>query len=159
MNPKQYLIFLIVLLVSCTQSPDSQTTRQAEVAERGREVMPFDLERTTHIFKPLPTGGLQQVISDDDDHEQIALIRTHLLKEVERFQAGDFHDPAMIHGNEMPGLHTLMTRADEITMTYQELPDGGEILYTSKDEAIIEALHLWFEAQLSDHGHHATDGS
>ena len=66
MNPKQYLIFLIVLLVSCTQSPDSQTTRQAEVAERGREVMPFDLERTTHIFKPLPTGGLQQVISDDE---------------------------------------------------------------------------------------------
>ena len=38
--------------------------RQAEVAERGAAVMPFDLERTTHVFKALPDGGVQTVVAD-----------------------------------------------------------------------------------------------
>ena len=33
-------------------------TRQAEVAARGAQVMPFDLDQTTHIFQPLEDGGL-----------------------------------------------------------------------------------------------------
>lgn len=34
----------------------------------------------------------------------VALIRSHLAEEAERFARGDFHDPAMIHGDDMAGL-------------------------------------------------------
>jgi hypothetical protein len=77
--------------------------RQAEVAARGAAVMPFDLERTTHIFDDLPDGGLQQVVADDEtDTAQIALIRVHLREEAVKFQRGDFGDPAAIHGDATP---------------------------------------------------------
>ncbi len=130
--------------------------RQLEVAAKGAEVMPFDLERTTHIFGKQENGGLQQVIADDGDAEQIALIRAHLKGEAACFSQGNFHDPAMIHGEQMPGIHDLMMGVSQITITYSELPNGAQILYTTVDPALVTAIHLWFDAQLADHGAHAT---
>ena len=43
----------------------ASAARQAEIAARGRQVMPFDLERTTHRFAKSATGGVQTVTSDD----------------------------------------------------------------------------------------------
>jgi hypothetical protein len=40
---------------------DELTILQAKVAARGAEVMPFDLDRTTHVFTKLPDGGVQTV--------------------------------------------------------------------------------------------------
>lgn len=136
---------------------DQQSTeRQAAVAEKGAQVMPFDLDATTHIFEKNEEGGLQQVLADDpDDSEQIALIRSHLAEEAARFQQGDFHDPAMIHGDDMAGLHALMMGADQIEITYSDLPDGAQILYTTTDAELVSAIHSWFDAQVSDHGQHA----
>jgi hypothetical protein len=133
--------------------------RQEEVAERGSEVMPFDLERTTHLFEKTAYGGLQQVLSDDGDREQIALIQTHLQEEALRFQAGDFDDPAQIHGDEMPGLAVLRTEYDQVEVVYTPLPDGAQIVYTAETPEVTAAIHAWFEAQLADHGSHATGGS
>jgi hypothetical protein len=127
---------------------------------RGAEVMPFDLERTTHIFEEQPDGGLQQVVADDPaDAEQIALIRGHLQEEAAKFQRGDFGDPAAIHGEGMPGLAELREGYGKITVAYTELPDGAQIRYTANDPALVSAIHAWFAAQLSDHGGHAMDHS
>jgi hypothetical protein len=132
--------------------------RQALVAERGAAVMPFDLERTTHIFEPLPEGGLQQVLADDPrDAAQVALIRSHLQEEAAKFQQGDFDDPAAIHGDAMPGLAELRAGYTQIEVTYAELPDGAQIRYTASDPAMVTALHAWFKAQLSDHGGHVME--
>ena len=134
------------------------TERQADVAEKGAEIMPFDLDATTHIFEKTAEGGLQQVIADNPtDTEQITLIRIHLAEEAERFQQGNFHDPQMIHGEEMAGLHALMMGADQIEIVYSALPDGAQILYTTADRKLIDAIHSWFDAQVADHGVHATD--
>ncbi|MFC8666962.1 hypothetical protein [Streptomyces sp. NPDC057199] len=82
---------------------EGRTGRQEAVAERGRSVMPFDLEETTHHFTPTDTGGVQDVVADQpDDEKQIALIRTHLKQEAKAFAQGDFGDPAQIHGDSMP---------------------------------------------------------
>src|SRR5262245_65571299 len=83
-------------------------TRQEEVATRGAEVMPFDLEQTMHVFQPLADGGLQTVTAKDPANSaQIALVQAHLQAEAEKFHRGDFSDPANIHGADMPGLAAL----------------------------------------------------
>jgi len=134
------------------------TTRQEEVAKRGSEVMPFDLERTTHLFEKTVYGGLQQVLSDDGDREQIALIQTHLQEEALRFQQGDFDDPAQIHGDEMSGLAVLRAEYGQVEVVYTPLGDGAQIDYKAETLEVIAAIHAWFDAQLTDHGAHATDG-
>src|SRR5918994_1949708 len=73
--------------------------RQQEVAERGEGVMPFDLEATTHRFEPTADGLVQTVVADDpSDAANVSLVREHLTDEAERFAAGDYDDPAAIHG-------------------------------------------------------------
>jgi hypothetical protein len=156
------LVFLLGLAgCSSAEVPEEAspvTERQEMVATRGVDVMPFDLERTTHIFEKREDGGLQQVVADaPDDGEQIRLIRGHLMEEAERFRDGDFHDPAMIHGDDMAGLHELMLGAERITIIYSELPDGAQIQYATDDAELVSAIHAWFDAQLADHGAHATD--
>jgi hypothetical protein len=133
-------------------------SRQAEVAARGANVMPFDLDKTLHIFDELPDGGLQKVVArDPSDARQITLIRQHLQEEATKFRAGDFADPASIHGATMPGLDDLRGSAGKIDVVYSELPHGGQIRYTTSDSALVMALHHWFRAQVSDHGSHAAE--
>ncbi|WP_449060561.1 hypothetical protein [Planomonospora algeriensis] len=133
--------------------------RQAEIATRSRQVMPFDLERTTHRFAESATGGVQTVISDDPaDTEQIRLIREHLTAEAAGFSKGDYGDPASIHGGDMPGLRELEQGHSRIDIRYAELPAGARITYTTADASLITALHAWFDAQVTDHGQHAEHG-
>jgi hypothetical protein len=134
--------------------------RLDEVVQRGSHVMPFDLEQTTHIFSKTEKGGLQQVIvKDGTNTEQIKLIREHLAKISKEFIQGDFSNPAKIHGENMPGLAELrMTKPGQVKIAYKELPNGAEINYASDDPKLIEAIHHWFDAQLSDHARHAVPG-
>lgn len=134
---------------------EMMSDRQAEVAERGYMVMPFDLERTTHIFETTEFGGVQQVLSDDKDLSQIELIQAHLAEEADRFQTGDFGDPALIHGHDMPGLAELEAGYEQLEVVYEPMIDGGKITYATADNGLKAAIHQWFEAQLADHGSHA----
>lgn len=129
------------------------------MASRGASVMPFDLERTTHHFAKTADGGVQTVVADDPtDSGQVGLIREHLRTEAERFRRGDFADPTRIHGTAMPGLDPLKGSAGRIDITFAQTADGAQITYRTADAALVTALHAWFDAQVSDHGAHATGG-
>jgi len=133
-------------------------SRQTMIHEHGSLVMPFDLDKTLHVFKLTKDGGLQQVrAKDPEDMEQIRLIQQHLTEEAERFARGDFSDPAALHGEDMPGLQVLERSGRDLTVSYRDLPDGAEITYKSTDPKILEGIHQWFAAQLHDHGADATD--
>jgi hypothetical protein len=141
------------------ESGKGKTERQAWVAERGKTVMPFDLEQTTHRFTPTATGGTQDVVADRrGDTEQTDLIRAHLRKEAAAFSRGDFADPARIHGADMPGLAALRDEYDRIDVRYEDRADGATLTCTTAELALADALHDWFEAQLGDHGAHAESG-
>jgi hypothetical protein len=135
-------------------------TRQEEVAARGAEVMPFDLERTTHHFEARPWGGVQTVVADEPDAEQIELVRAHLRDEATRFARGDFDDPMAIHGHEMPGLADLRAGAEagRVEIGYADVPAGGRLTYRADERVLVTALHAWFDAQLMDHGADAEAG-
>lgn len=131
----------------------SAQTRQEHVHQMAHSVMPFDISKTVHIFKMTESGGIQRVIAKDTNAtDQIALIQQHLRHEAEKFQQGDYADPAMLHGADMPGLKELRAGASRIKVSYAALPAGGQITFETTDLHLLTALHRWFGAQLSEHG-------
>lgn len=131
----------------------SAQSKQEHVHDMANGVMPFDVSKSTHIFKMTESGGVQKVIAKDiAAHDQIALIQQHLKHEAEQFQQGRYMDPAKLHGAEMPGLKDLQAGASRVKVTYSALPDGAQILFETKDVQMLTAVHRWFGAQLSEHG-------
>ena len=127
--------------------------RQQMIHSRSHMVMPFDMNKVTHYFIKKDNGGVLMIkAKDPEDTAQISLIRKHLAKENAMFSKGNFRDPATLHGANMPGIKTLAESKDRYQVKYTELPDGAKLTFTSKDTAVINALHIWFDAQLKDHG-------
>jgi hypothetical protein len=58
----------------------------------------------------------------------------------------------------MPGLAELEDGYKRIEVHYRERVDGATLTYTTEEPTLVDALHAWFEAQLSDHGDHAESG-
>jgi hypothetical protein len=159
---KFFTIPLLIALFATTraQAQKVDEKRLDEVARRDTHVMPFDLEKTTHVFSKTPKGGLQQVlVKDKSDTEQVGLIRAHLSEISGDFKRGDFSKPARIHGEDMPGLAELKSaKSGQIKIEYTEIPDGAQIRYSTNSPELINAIHQWFDAQLSDHPRHAVPG-
>lgn len=136
--------------------PVAQSERQAEVRSRSAEVMPFSMDATQHVFDKTAQGGVQRVEARSGHDEQVPLIRSHLSDIAAAFARRDFVGPARIHGEEMPGLAELRAAPPEaLTVRYRDLPNGGEVRYEAATPALTDAIHRWFDAQLSDHGHDA----
>ena len=57
----------------------------------------------------------------------------------------------------MPGLSVLERAQGKFTVEYSDLSDGGQIVYTTGESDVLEAFHLWFMAQLQDHGSDAME--
>lgn len=141
--------------LACTQSV--APTRQETVATRGAVVMPFDLDKTHHVFDQRPDGGIESVVAlDAKDSASIEQIRTHLQGEAKKFAVGDFSDPVTIHDANMPGVAALSAAASRLVVKYAELPGGASITFSSEDRVVVAAVHDWFAAQVSDHGAHAS---
>lgn len=159
MNFIQQTALALLITASATtayaQTPASPK-RLDEVAERGSHVMPFHLDKTQHVFNKTEHGGIQQVVAKDaGDSEQIGLIRRHLADISERFKQGDFSKQRQIHGDDMPGLAELAASHGAVRFDYRELPNGAEIEYSAEEPALVDAIHRYFNAQLSDHARHA----
>lgn len=134
-------------------TPALSQTKQEHVHEMGQTVMPFDLNKTTHIFRMTDSGGVQSVVVKDvRDKDQVELIRQHLRHEAEAFQRGDYTDPTSLHGAKMPSVSELANHHQEIAVSYLELPLGAAITFETQDQHLVTAVHRWFGAQLSEHG-------
>jgi hypothetical protein len=46
----------------------------------------------------------------------------------------------------------------ELDIAYADVPNGGRITYTAHTPALVDAVHRWFDAQVSDHGRDAHAG-
>ena len=148
-------LIALSLILGCTLV--SAETKQEHVHHQGHSVMPFDLAKTTHIFRMTESGGVERVVvKDATANDQVPLIQQHLRHEAEAFQRGDYSDPASLHGPEMPGLKELQAGAKETKVSYSALPNGAEITFEATNLHLLTAIHRWFGAQLSEHGADAT---
>jgi len=154
---------LAVLLACATLAPSDALAQHTHDAQhdssafhrREQQVMPFAMNATLHIFERTKTGGVQQVVvRNKADTRSLALIRSHLQKEAVLFNEGRFDDPGELHGETMPGLATLKEagRHGVLKVSYENLPEGGALRYTSDAPDVVMALHTWFAAQVRDHG-------
>jgi len=158
---KQSFILSTLLIIQAPIVSAVETASEArldEVAAKGRMVMPFNLEKTLHVFSKTKQGGVQQVIVKDPSNKaQISLIKTHLSKIYADFKTQDYSDPEKIHGADMPGLRALKNaKSGALSLQYRELSRGAEITYTAKKPELVKAIHQWFDAQLSDHARHSS---
>lgn len=144
---KRFVLYVALVTVVClpfpTQATDSQ--RIAAVAKRGADVMPFDLNATTHIFTKTSTGGVQRVVAKDPgDPIQVGLIRKHLTEIREQFVKGDFSGPSHIHGRGMPGLAQLQSaKPGQVKLAYSDVPGGAQVTYLTSVPELVSALHFW----------------
>lgn len=149
---KSLVRFIVFILVCACSTALAQST-QEHIHHMAHSVMPFDLAKTTHIFRMTDSGGVQRVIvKDATATDQVAMIQKHLEHEAEAFRRGDYSDPESLHGKDMPGLKELQTRAKEIIVVYSPLPNGAEINFITTNLHLLTAVHRWFGAQLSEHG-------
>ncbi len=116
--------------------------------------MPFKLHETMHVFMKTATGGTQRVTAKNTaDAVQTGLVRQHLREIQAQFSSGNFAGPAHVHGAEMPGLAALRAaRPGEIRISYRDVDGGAELGYRTDSARLVESLHAWFDAQVSDHG-------
>jgi len=138
----------------------AEAQRQVDVSKRGKDVMPFSLSATTHIFSKTAAGGTQQVVAKKaSDTAQVQLIRQHLQEIRMQFLNGDFSGPGHIHGEDMPGLTELRdAKPGQLDISYKEIEGGAQLTYKTANSVLVSALHKWFDAQLSDHGKDAKAG-
>lgn len=156
----RFAVAVIALLAAFPALAQADAGRQAEVAARGAEVMPFSLDATTHVFSKTRDGGTQRVVARDaGDAAQVRLVRAHLQQIRRQFLQGDVSAPAHIHGEGMPGLEALHAAGPgRFRIDYRDVAGGGELRYRSNDPKRVAALHRWFDAQLADHGKDAMEG-
>jgi hypothetical protein len=127
--------------------------RQHMIHEESPMVMPFKMNEVTHYFIKNDKGGVLIIkTKNKKDTAQAALIQSHLKKECKLFSNADFRDPKTLHGMNMPGLKVLSGSKGKYNVEYKKLTDGAKLTFASKDSAVVNAIHVWFDAQLRDHG-------
>ena len=114
--------------------------------------MGFDHEKTTHHFRLTPSGGLIEVTANSEsDTASRDAIRGHLAHIARMFAEGDFEAPMLIHDQIPPGVPTMKTKGKAIAWTYEDVPNGGEILIVTADAEARAAVYEFLRFQIEDH--------
>lgn len=105
----------------------------------------FNRHNSTQAFQKNQEGGIQQVVAKDpNDKAIVTAIRSYLEAEAQRFGNGDYSGP-------FKGVRYLKAvKPSEISIIYRNVPSGAAVDYVGNDAAAVDAIHKWFDAQLSD---------
>lgn len=129
----------------------------AQMNARGAQVMGFDQMKTTHHFLLFADGGAIDVSANDKNDgrdEMMATrdaIRDHLPHIAMMFGAGDFSNPMLIHGSNVPGTKELAALKTKVVYKYLDTERGGRVNITTADPAALAALHAFLRFQIADH--------
>ena len=127
-------------------------SRAAGVDQRGDKAMGFDHTKTTHHFLLASDGGTIEVLANEvADTSSRDVIRMHLRHISERFQAGDFTIPMLVHAETPPGVPVMQRLKDVISYTYLDVDRGGLVHIHSASAEAIEAIHAFLRFQIQDH--------
>lgn len=129
----------------------------AALQSRGAIGMGVDQYTSTHTFEPRADGGRITLRRDVDDSSGVEQIRAHLKTIADAFARGDFTTPAFVHADTVPGTDVMAARRSMISYRTAPIPNGAELLMTTRDSAAVDAIHRFLAFQRRDH--RAGDGS
>ena len=129
----------------------------AGVQARGATGMGVDQYTSTHTFEPRADGGRITLRRDVDDTTGVEQIRAHLKTIADAFADGNFTTPAFVHAGTVPGTDVMIARRSMITYRTAPIPNGAELVMTTRDAAALDAIHRFLEFQRREH--RAGDGS
>ncbi len=123
-----------------------------DMVRRGNQGMGFAQDKTTHHFLLRKDGGAIQVTANSaDDKGSIDNVRMHLEHIRQAFQSGDFNIPMFVHDQTPPGVPVMVKLKDQIHYTYEEVPQGGRVVISSKNADAVAAVQEFLRFQITEH--------
>jgi len=127
-------------------------SHEEHMKNRGNEAMGFDQDKAIHHFHLTPTGGNIEVsVKQQGDEDTRKQVRDHLRTIVPEFANGVFTSPIATHGEVPPGVQVMRERKTRIAYAYEETPDGGRVIITTKDRTARTAVHDFLKYQIREH--------
>jgi hypothetical protein len=143
---------LAAAVPSALPAQEGHSCHAAEVDARGDHVMGFDHSKTTHHFLLTASGGIIDVSANDpNDAASRDAIRTHLEHVAGMFAHGNYEAPMLIHGRVPPGVPEMKSHPDAIRWSYEKTEAGARVVASSKDPAVVSAIHSFLQFQIEDH--------
>lgn len=138
------------------QTEQRKDAHHAAVNQRGDQVMGFSHEKTTHHFRLKTDGGVIEVEVNDaannaNDAASRDQIRTHLQHIAQKFAAGDFTAPMLIHAQNPPGVPAMKRLKAAIKYRFEQTDRGGRVRITTNNAKAIASIHEFLRFQISDH--------
>jgi hypothetical protein len=124
----------------------------SQMNERGEKGMGFSQTATTHHFSLRANGGTIRVeVKDPADVSSRSSIRVHLAHIAESFQNGDFEIPMFLHDAIPPGVPEMKRLRADIHYSFEETPNGGQVVISSSDKTALHAIHQFLCFQIEEH--------
>ena len=144
---------LALAMPGAAQQSQTTTGGAHHLDARGKQVMGFDQQKTTHHFLLYEDGGaIDGSVKDTANTTDRNAIRSHLQHIAHLFAAGDFEAPMLVHDNkDVPGTKDLARLKEKITYTYVETPAGGRVDIVATDKNALAAVHAFLKFQIDDH--------
>jgi hypothetical protein len=137
---------------SAKEEGQNHADHHGGVNRRGDQVMGFDHTKTTHHFRLKADGGVIEVEANDpNDTASRDRIRTHLKHITQKFAAGDFTAPMLIHAQTPPGVPVMKQLKAEIKYQYEEMKRGARVRITTDSAKALASIHDFLRFQISDH--------
>ena len=120
---------------------------------RGKQVMGFDQQKTTHHFLLFEDGGAIDVsVKDQADKTNLDAIRSHLPHIAKLFSEGNFEAPMLVHDRkDVPGTKDLARLKEAVRYTYAQTLSGGRVDIVTTNKDALTAVHTFLKFQIEDH--------
>jgi hypothetical protein len=133
-------------------SAQSQDAHHHEMVARGDAAMGFNAAKTTHHFILSESGGAIEVSANDPkDAASRDAIQHHLAHIAQRFKAGDFDIPMLVHDQVPPGVPTMKKLKAAITYKYAATDRGARVVISTSNPEALSAVHDYLRFQIEEH--------
>jgi len=161
-KPFTFTAFALATLLGCAGRDESAApdTAFAALQQRGEAAMGVNQYTSQHVFEPLPSGGRIVLQRKESDSVGAATIRAHMREISASFSQGDFAVPGFVHATgNVPGTAAMQRLKAEISYTPRDLPNGAEVVISTKNPEAVSAIHEFLAFQRMDHraGMHSGD--
>ena len=145
------LLFVFAGLAGpCTAQ--GQDEHHHEMTERGDAAMGFNAARTTHHFLLSDSGGsIEASANDPTDVASRDAIRHHMAHITQKFKAGDFDIPMLVHDQVPPGVPAMKRLKSAISYKYSTTAGGARVTISTRNREALAAIHDFLRFQIEEH--------